>query len=55
MLAELDESARQDRFEALQQRMQSVWDCGEVDVDDESVVVVPSVTRAPPRRHEARR
>ncbi len=45
-LSDLDDSARQDRFEALQQRMQAVWDSWNLDLDDESVVVVPSVTIA---------
>ena len=43
-LSELDDSARQGRFQALQQRMQSVWDMWGLDLDDESVVIVPSVT-----------
>jgi len=49
VLSDLDDSARQDRFEVLQQRMQSVWDTWKLDLEDESVVVVPSVTviRAP--------
>ena len=45
-LSDLDDSARQYRFEALQQRMQAVWDSWNLDLDDESVVVVPSVTVA---------
>ena len=44
VLSDLDDSARQDRFEALQQRMQSVWDAWRLDLEDESVVIVPSVT-----------
>ena len=44
VLSDLDDSARQHRFEALQQRMQSVWDAWKLDLDDESVVIVPSVT-----------
>ena len=44
ILSELDDVARQHRFEALQQRMQAVWDAWKLDLDDESVVVVPSVT-----------
>jgi len=46
ILSELDDVARQHRFEALQQRMQAVWDAWKLDLDDESVVVVPSVTMA---------
>ena len=44
VLSDLDDSARQHRFEALQQRMQSVWDAWKLDLEDESVVIVPSVT-----------
>jgi hypothetical protein len=43
-LSDLDEAARQSRFEVLQQRMQSVWDVWKLDLEDETVVVVPSVT-----------
>ena len=43
-LSDLDDAARQDRFEALQQRMQSVWAAWRLDLEDESVVIVPSVT-----------
>ncbi|MEZ0448557.1 peptide ligase PGM1-related protein [Cellulomonas sp. ICMP 17802] len=42
-LEQLDESARQERFDLLQQRMRSVWDVMRLDHEDESVVVVPSV------------
>jgi hypothetical protein len=45
-LSDLDDSGRQDRFEVLQQRMQAVWDTWNMDLDDESVVVIPSVTPA---------
>ncbi len=37
MLSDLDDSARQGRFEVLQQRMQSVWDAWKLDLEDESV------------------
>jgi hypothetical protein len=43
-LSDLDDAARQSRFEALQERMEAVWDAMKLDLDDESVVVVPSVT-----------
>jgi hypothetical protein len=43
-LADLDDAARQTRFESLQERMESVWDAMKLDLDDECVVVVPSVT-----------
>ena len=43
-LAELDDAARQGRFDVLQQRMEPVWDAWGLDLPDESVVVVPSVT-----------
>jgi hypothetical protein len=45
-LSDLDDSSRQHRFEALQQRMPAVWDAMKLDLDDESVVVVPSVVLA---------
>jgi len=43
-LSDLDDAARESRFEALQERMQSVWNAWKLDLEDESVVVVPSVT-----------
>ena len=43
-LASLDETARIARFQRLQIRMPSVWDAMKHDQDDESVVVIPSVT-----------
>ncbi|GAA1975450.1 peptide ligase PGM1-related protein [Microbacterium pumilum] len=43
-LSDLDEEARNARFQLLQDRMSSVWDSMKLDLDDESVVVVPSVT-----------
>ncbi len=43
-LSDLDHTARQSRFEALQQRMPAVWEAWRLNFDDESVVVVPSVT-----------
>jgi hypothetical protein len=42
-LSELDDAARQGRFQVLQQRMEPVWDAWGLDLPDESVVVVPSV------------
>ncbi|WP_193046425.1 peptide ligase PGM1-related protein [Mycolicibacterium baixiangningiae] len=47
-LSELDEAARQGRFEALQARMQTVWDAMKLDLEDESVVIVPSVSVTQP-------
>ena len=47
-LAELDESARQSRFTALQQRMESVWQSMKLDHDDECVLVVPSISGSGP-------
>jgi hypothetical protein len=44
-LDDLDETERQSRFDELQARMPSVWDLMRHDVDDESVVVVPSLSR----------
>ncbi len=44
MLADLDDEARHRRFAELQQRMPSVWDAMGHDLEDESVVVVPSVS-----------
>jgi PGM1 C-terminal domain len=43
-LSDLDDAARQSRFEALQERMPAVWDAWKLNFEDESVVVVPSVT-----------
>ena len=40
-LDELDDAARWERFDGLQQRMRSVWDTMRLDHDDESVVIVP--------------
>ena len=43
-LSDLDEGDRIARFQRLQDRMPSVWDAIRHDLDDESVVVIPSVT-----------
>ena len=43
-LSDLDNAARQGRFQVLQQRMEPVWDAWRRDLPDESVVVVPSIT-----------
>ena len=43
-LSELAEDARNLRFDGLQERMASVWDAMRLGLDDESVVVIPSVT-----------
>jgi hypothetical protein len=45
-LAELDETERYQRFDHLQGRMASVWESVSLDVADESVVVVPSLSLA---------
>lgn len=42
-LVDLDDEARGIRFSRLQQRMRSVWEAMNLDVDDESVVIIPSV------------
>jgi hypothetical protein len=44
-LDELDETERNRRFDELQALMPSVWELMRHDVDDESVVVVPSLSR----------
>jgi len=44
VLSDLDEPARYRAFDALQVRMPGVWDAMRHDLDDESVVVVPSVS-----------
>ncbi len=44
-LAELDETERNRRFDELQALMPNVWELLRRDVDDESVVVVPSLSR----------
>jgi hypothetical protein len=43
----LDEPARNHRFSQLQERMPAVWDAWRLGREDESVVVVPSVTLDP--------
>ena len=47
-LSDLDDAARQRRFEALQDRMQAVWNAMKLDLDDESVVIVPSIATSKP-------
>lgn len=49
-LADLDDAARNARFDLLQRRIGPVWEAMGRDLDDESVVVVPSV---PPSRAAA--
>ena len=44
MLSALSEEDRYERFDALQARMAGVWDAMRLNHDDESVVVVPSIT-----------
>ena len=44
VLSDLDDAERRRRFEELQQRMVSVWTSMKLNLDDESVVVVPAVT-----------
>ena len=43
-LSQLDDDARNARFRQLQDRMESVWDSMKLNLDDESVVVIPSVS-----------
>ncbi len=43
-LSELDPQVRQERFSRLQQQMPAVWDSMRLDLDDESVVIIPSVS-----------
>jgi hypothetical protein len=43
LLSDLDDEARNTRFAALQERMAPVWEAMGHDLEDESVVVVPSV------------
>jgi hypothetical protein len=42
--SQLSEAARFERFDALQERMSGVWDAMHLNHQDESVVVIPSVT-----------
>ena len=44
MLSTLSEEDRYRRFDSLQSRMGSVWEATRLNFDDESVVVVPSIT-----------
>jgi hypothetical protein len=44
VLSELTEEERYRRFDVLQSRMREVWDAMRLNHDDESVVVVPSIT-----------
>lgn len=46
VLDDLDEPARQEAFERLQRRLPAVWRGMQQDLDDESVVVVPSMSAA---------
>lgn len=43
-LSRLDEEERYQRFDRLQSRMGEVWDAMRLNHDDESVVVIPSIT-----------
>ena len=43
-LSDLNETQRDRLFARVQQRMPAVWDTWRLDLEDESVVVVPSVT-----------
>ena len=40
-LSQLDEAARYERFDVLQARMARVWDSMRLNVEGESVVIVP--------------
>ncbi len=44
VLSSLSEDERYERFDLLQRRMPGVWDAMRLNHDDESVVVVPSIT-----------
>jgi hypothetical protein len=44
VLSDLSEEERYQRFDALQARMAGVWDAMRMNYDDESVVVIPSIT-----------
>ncbi len=44
VLSRLDEEERYRRFDLLQARMVDVWDAMRLNHDDESVVVIPSIT-----------
>jgi hypothetical protein len=44
LLSRLDEKERYQRFDQLQGRMGGVWDAMRLNHDDESVVVIPSIT-----------
>ena len=44
VLSTLSEEDRYRRFDALQSRMEDVWEAWRLNHDDESVVVVPSIT-----------
>jgi hypothetical protein len=44
LLSDLDEQARYQVFDGLQRHMPGVWDAMRRDLDDESVVVVPSIS-----------
>jgi hypothetical protein len=46
-LSDLDEAERNHLFSRLQERMPAVWDAWRLGLEDESVVVVPSVTLDP--------
>lgn len=52
-LSELGNAERQVRFEALQDRMESVWEAMRLDFDDEAVVILPSVSLSSPNSAEA--
>ena len=46
-LSDMDEAERNHLFSRLQERMPAVWDAWRLGLEDESVVVVPSVTLDP--------
>ena len=52
-LSDLDEPERIRLFSQLQERMLAVWDAWRLGLEDESVVVVPSVTLDPAAPGEA--
>ena len=50
-LSDLSQDERSARFQQLQLRMPAVWDSWKHDFEDESVVVIPSVSVSKTRVH----
>ena len=53
-LAELSDEERYERFDRLQEGMRAVWEIMRRNEEDESVVVIPSVSVDISRRHLVR-